>query len=155
MLNDCKKWDAEIVPKFAKIGLKASLWSLEELEKLLSMRPHVAEAFEGRNRCDVLSLAEAYDFTREDEISASGLNVALVGREAELNYVDVFLSGPQKLLWMHGPGGIGKSRLLLEVGRKPQAEGSQVLLGRRGHNECERTLVFSGEFKYPYRLARR
>jgi putative NIF3 family GTP cyclohydrolase 1 type 2 len=53
--------------------------------------------------------------------------VALLGRDAELSSVDAFLRGTKKVLWMHGPGGIGKSRLLLEVGAKAEAAGNQVL----------------------------
>lgn len=125
--NDTSRWDTEVVPDFANIGLKAILWSLENLEKLLTKYPHVAEAFfEGENRC-FLSVGEAYEFTQADEIGDSGLKVALMGREAELTSVDGFLKGSKKVLWMHGPGGIGKSRLLLEVGAKAENAGNQVL----------------------------
>jgi hypothetical protein len=125
--NDEARWNKEIVPDFANIGLKAKLWSLENLEALLTKYPYVVEAFfEGQNRC-FLSVAEAYEFIRADEIGDSGLKVVLLGREAELSSVDAFLKGTKKVLWMHGPGGIGKSRLLLEVGAKAEAEGNQVL----------------------------
>ena len=124
--NDLARWDKEIVPAFSKIGLKATLWSLEKLEALLAKYPHVAEAFfEGQNRC-FLSVSEAYEFTQADEIGDSGLKVALLGRDTELNSMDSFLRGAKQVLWMHGPGGIGKSRLLLEVGAKAEQSGKQV-----------------------------
>ncbi len=125
--NDMARWDKEVVPDFSNIGLKAALWSSEKLEALLTKYPHVAEAFfEGQNRC-FLSVGEAYEFTKADEIGDSGLRVALLGRDAELNNVDAFFRGTKKVLWMHGPGGIGKSRLLLEIGTKAETAGKQVL----------------------------
>ncbi len=127
--NDLARWGNEIVPAFAKIGLKATLWSIEQLNALLTKHPHVADAyFEGQNRC-FLSLNEAYEFTSADEIGDSGLKVALVGRESELTKVEAFLAGNKKLLCVHGPGGIGKSRLLLEFGAKAESNGFQVLWG--------------------------
>lgn len=125
--NDGKRWDDEVVTESTKLGIKATLWSLEKLEALLSKYPHVADAFfGGQNRC-FLSLGEAFEFTRADEIGESGLKVALLGREREISHVDAFFIGTKKVLWVHGPGGIGKSRLLLEVGKKAEAEGKQVL----------------------------
>lgn len=127
--NDLARWDNEVVPAFARIGLKAALWSIEQLNALLTMHPHVAHAyFEGQNRC-FLSLSEAYEFTSADEIGDSGLKVALVGRESELTKAEAFLVGNKKLLCVHGPGGIGKSRLLLEMGARAESNGFQVLWG--------------------------
>jgi hypothetical protein len=127
--NDLARWDKEIVPAFAKIGLKATLWGVEQLNALLTKHPHVTHAyFEGQNRC-FLSLTEAYEFTRADEIGDSGLKVALVGRESELAKAEAFLKGNKKMLCVHGPGGIGKSRLLLELGANAESNGFQVLWG--------------------------
>ncbi len=125
--NDKTRWENEVVVDFAKIGLKAVLWDKEQIEALLTEYPHVAEAFfGGQNRC-FLSVGEALEFTRADEIGDSGLKVALLGREAELARVDAFIKGTKKVMWMHGPGGIGKSRLLLEVGVQAEVQGTQVL----------------------------
>ncbi len=125
--NDKTLWENKVVVDFAKIGLKAALWDKEKIEALLAEYPHVAEAyFEGQNRC-FLSVGEAFEFTRADEIGAAGLKVALSGRDAELARVDAFIKGTKKVMWMHGPGGIGKSRLLLEVGAKAEVQGTQVL----------------------------
>src|ERR1700677_1242927 len=101
--NDMARWDTDIVPGFSRIGLKATLWSLEKLEALLTKYPHVAVAFfEGQNRC-FLSVGEAYEFTQADEIGESGLKVAVLGRDAEINRVDSFIKSGRKVLWMHGP----------------------------------------------------
>ena len=73
----------------------------KKIEALLAKHPHVAEAFfEGQNRC-FLSVGEALEFTRADEIGDSGLRVALLGRDAELSSVDAFLRGTKRVLWMH------------------------------------------------------
>ena len=125
--NDAERWDKEIVPGFRTIGIKATLWGLEQLNAILTKHPHVAEAyFEGENRC-FLSLGEAYEVAKADEIGDSGLKVALSGRDAELRNIESFLQGPKKLLCVHGPGGIGKSRLLLEIGEIAEKRNHQVL----------------------------
>lgn len=125
--NDMARWDKDVVSGFSSIGLKAILWGLEKLEALLTKYPHVAEAFfEGQNRC-FLSAGEAYEYTQADEIGDSGLKVEVLGRDTEINRVDSFIKGTKKVLWMHGSGGIGKSRLLLEIGSKAEKSGNQVL----------------------------
>lgn len=127
--TDTARWDTEIVPAFAAINLKAVLWGTEKLTSLLTKYTHVADAyFEGRNRC-FLSLGEAYDIARADELGESGLKVGVVGRDDELAAARTFLQGNKKLLCMHGPGGIGKSRLLLQIGDFAEKEGQQVLWG--------------------------
>jgi hypothetical protein len=127
--NDMLRWDKEIVPEFSKIGIKANLWGVEELQKLLTMHSHVAEAyFEGQNR-SFLSLGEAYEYTNADELGESGLKVSLVGRDSELAEIDAFLKAGEKVICVHGPGGVGKSRLLLEIGSAAEKANWQVLWG--------------------------
>ena len=127
--NDLSRWDKEVAPAFGKIGLTATLWSAERLNALLTKHSQIAHAyFEGQNRC-FLSLSEAYEFTSADEIGESGLKVALIGRDSELAKAESFLADDKKLLFLHGPGGIGKSRLLLELGARAEMNGFQVLWG--------------------------
>ena len=128
--NDQKRWDDEIIPNFARLNLTATLWGLERMTALLTKHSHVANAyFEGQNRC-FLSLGEAYEFTSEEEIGAIGLEVPFVGREADVAKIDAFLAeDKKKLLCVQGPGGIGKSRLLLELGNKAETKGYQILWG--------------------------
>ena len=47
---------------------------------------------------------------------------ALVGREAEADEICRMLCGPTRLLTLTGPGGIGKSRLAIEVATRSQPE---------------------------------
>jgi hypothetical protein len=127
--NNLKDWDTDIAPAFEAVGLKVTLLGLEQLDALLVKYPDVKGAyFEGENRC-FLSLSEAYEFTKADELGEAGLKVALIGRASELDRVDDFLNGTKKLLCVHGPGGIGKSRLLLEIGERAENAGKQVLWG--------------------------
>jgi hypothetical protein len=127
--NDNASWNEDVVPKFAAIGLKAIFWGIEALDALLTKYPHVKEAyFEGQNRC-FLSLGEAYEFTKADELGDAGLKVAFVGRNSQLDAIDAFIKGTKKLLFIHGSGGIGKSRLLLEIGNRAEKAGKQVLWG--------------------------
>ena len=125
-----KRWEEEVVPKFKAIGLDAKLWPKEKLESLLTKYPHVSAAyFKGQGRC-FLSLQEAINQAQGDAISATGLQIRLEGRQAETDRIREFFEGWKKLLCIHGPGGIGKSRFLLETGLTAANQGLEVLWGQ-------------------------
>jgi hypothetical protein len=125
-----QRWVEEVVPKFKAIGLDAELWPKEKLESLLTKHPHVLSAyFKGQGRC-FLSLQEAINQAESDAISAAGLRIKLEDREAESRHLRDFFTGPKKLVPIHGPGGIGKSRLLLESGSTAAGIGLEVLWGQ-------------------------
>lgn len=71
--------------------------------------------------------------------------VPLLGREAELRglerAVEVVEAGRSWVVGVVGEPGIGKSRLLAELGRRADASGLRVLSGRAG--ELERDLTFA------------
>jgi hypothetical protein len=124
------RWENEVLPEFKKEGIVANLWAKEQLEALLTKFPHVAAAyFEGQNRC-FLSLAEAFNQAKSDRIGAAGLKANLEGRQSERGSIEAFLGGTKKLICVHGPGGIGKSRLLLEVGEIANSKGFEVVWGQ-------------------------
>lgn len=51
----------------------------------------------------------------------------LVGRERELGHLAALLNNPAcRLVTIVGPGGVGKSRLAVEIGRQAQARGEEV-----------------------------
>lgn len=52
---------------------------------------------------------------------------AMVGRERELTELEAFLDGPQPVLEVLGPSGIGKTKLLRAVGTRARARGMTVL----------------------------
>ncbi|MDQ3978179.1 MAG: AAA family ATPase [Actinomycetota bacterium] len=74
---------------------------------------------------------------------------ALVGREHELGHLAALLSDPAcRLVTIVGPGGVGKTRLAMEVGRQAQARGDEVhsvsLAGMRpAHDEDAAALLVS------------
>jgi hypothetical protein len=124
------RWENEVLPEFKKEGIGANLWAKEKLEALLTKFPHVAAAyFEGQNRC-FLSLAEAFNQAKSDRIGAAGLRASLEGRQSERGSIEAFLGGTKKLICVHGPGGIGKSRLLLGVGEIANSKGFEVVWGQ-------------------------
>ncbi len=52
-----------------------------------------------------------------------------IGRESELEWFDSALAGeaPQRVVFLHGPGGVGKSALIREVERRAEALGMKSL----------------------------
>src|SRR5262249_6210428 len=111
-------WAEEVRPEFEKQGLKAELYALEQLEGLLIKYPNVLQAFfDGKNRV-FSSLPEALEVARKQGLQEGEVDTALVGRSQQAAAIRAFLEDDtQKLLLLHGPGGIGKSRLLFESGR--------------------------------------
>lgn len=58
-----------------------------------------------------------------DRFLYSARSIPLIGRDEELAQIEAFLTDPsRRFAWMimHGPGGVGKSRLALEVILKPR-----------------------------------
>jgi DNA-binding CsgD family transcriptional regulator/tetratricopeptide (TPR) repeat protein len=51
----------------------------------------------------------------------------LLGRERELDAALTALSGPARLVAVHGPAGVGKSRLLTEIAARTSARGDHVV----------------------------
>lgn len=117
--GDSERWDNEVVPAFAKLGngITAEYWCAAHIESLLSDYPEVRRAyFEGEVRL-FLSLGEK---RRSLDPATSfgedlGFQAKYVGREAELARFDQFLHGNERVLLVHGPGGVGKTRLLYEA----------------------------------------
>lgn len=123
--NDLKQWE-EVVPLFAQADLDAEIWGCERLEALLAKYPEIRRAyFESENRL-FLSIPEARERLSHEEIGEHGLETDIRGREHEFELAEKFLSGEKKVLPIHGPGGIGKSRLLYEIGRRASTYKWQV-----------------------------
>jgi hypothetical protein len=114
---DQQRWDTEVVPAFKALGLDASLWELATLEALLAKHPEVDRAFFGGENRVFLTLPEVRGRPSfEPEFIARGAAAAFEGRAGEIAKVLEFANGTQAFLVVHGPGGIGKTRLLLEAG---------------------------------------
>lgn len=112
-----QRWRDEIVPLFRNQGLVADCWSRSNLTAWIAEHPEIGQAyFEGETRV-FLSLPEVRErllqeepFLKRDELGK------FFGRENELTQIRDFLSSDKVFLVVHGPGGIGKTRLLFEAG---------------------------------------
>ena len=116
--NDKKKWEQNVVSKFKSIGLDSSItWTGETVESLLYKHPEIQRAyFEGECRV-FLSLREAHKLLLDESPNSNSMDIEFLGRHKELQQAESFLNGEFRILPVHGPGGIGKSRFLYEVAR--------------------------------------
>ncbi|MBK8999589.1 MAG: ATP-binding protein [Myxococcales bacterium] len=127
--TDDQKWNDEVVPLFAAHGLIAEYWERPHLDALLDKWPEVHRSFfENETRAFLTipevreALPEAEPFLRRDSLGA------FVGRSDELAEVRNFLASGDRFLVAHGPGGIGKTRLLVAAGEEIAGEGDWQVL---------------------------
>lgn len=126
--NDRAKWDSTIVPAFAKVGLVAECWTSGDLESFLVDYPEVYRAyFEGETRL-FRSLSEERRKLVDAEVieggSADDFRTDFAGRDAEFSAFDQFIQGTHRVLLVHGPGGIGKSRFMYEAACRAMGAGA-------------------------------
>jgi predicted ATPase/DNA-binding XRE family transcriptional regulator len=97
------------------------LETVRALSSALDLTPALGEAFLASARAPALD-------TAVDEFSGPSLPLpptALVGREAELDLLRGWLEDPAaRLITLVGPGGVGKTRLALELARAAADQGS-------------------------------
>ena len=128
-ITDEHRWRDEIKPLFENLDLDAVYWEREAVEAELTQFPNIERAFFGGENRVFLSLAEANDrlknedvFLRRDELGG------FRGRDDELAILSEFLRSEKTFMLVLGPGGIGKSRFLLEGGyQAAERKGWQVL----------------------------
>jgi hypothetical protein len=127
--RDHQKWIDEVEPLFARLGLIATYWDKAAIEALLHKYPELKQAYFGGETRVFLGIAEAREQVRLQEFHhPNALDAHYQGRELELEQYKNFLNGSKKIFVIHGAGGIGKTRFLLE-GAQTQAlvEDWQVL----------------------------
>ncbi|MCP4104700.1 MAG: ATP-binding protein [Desulfobacteraceae bacterium] len=125
--KDQERWENEVIPVFVQSCLDAEVWGCEILETLLIKHPEIRRSFfENKNR-SFLSLGEAYERLHEEDISERGLETEIHGRTREFKLAENFLSSEKKVMLIHGPGGVGKSRLLFGIGHRATTHSWQVL----------------------------
>ena len=114
--SDEGKWKEQIEKPFQSIDLKAEFKDGLYLEKELLHFPSLkTEYFEGDNRV-FLSLSEAIDSKKSDTIFSKGFNPKPIeGRSEELNKFSNFIKNDKKIILIHGPGGVGKTRFAIEA----------------------------------------
>ncbi len=117
--RDRQRWLDEVVPAFAQQGLTADFWQRADLESLLAKHPEVYRSFFEQEARAFLTLPEVRERFEQDEpfLTRDALT-PFVGREQETSEIEAFLASTELFLVVHGSGGIGKSRFLLEVGER-------------------------------------
>ncbi len=113
--QNVKTWEAEVQPLFHEIGLTAQCWPKGELKKRLVKHPEVHQAyFEASNRV-FLNLKEALQLPSLD-LGSRASHANFQGRIEELETFKNFLADDsRRILVVHGPGGVGKTRFLWEA----------------------------------------
>ncbi len=122
--TDRQRWDVEVVPLFMAQGLNPDYWERANLDGLLDKHPEVDRYFFQNETRVLLSLPEIRErLPQEDPFLRRETLTTFRGREAEAKYVRSFLSSDALFLVVHGEGGIGKTRLLVEAGDEIASEG--------------------------------
>jgi hypothetical protein len=127
--TDKLKWDTEVVPLFRSQGLVADYWERAALDGLLDKHPEIHRSFFGHETRVFLSIPEVKDrlpyrepFLRRDELGP------FCGRTEEKTRIREFLSSDSLFLVVHGAGGTGKTRLLVEAGDEISSDGEWQVL---------------------------
>ncbi len=127
--TDKHKWDSEVVPLFQSQGLAADYWEQANLDALLDKHPEVDRAYFQNQTRAFLSLPEVSESLplREPFLQRDDLG-GFVGRQTELGQFQTFLASSHLFLVVHGPGGVGKTRVALEAGERIAADGTWNVL---------------------------
>ncbi|MCC6999915.1 MAG: ATP-binding protein [Deltaproteobacteria bacterium] len=121
-------WRDEVAPLFSRMHLEAIVWTRATLEGLLTKHPEVERSYFGGQPRAVLSLPEAQERVALDlPFLPRATYAPLFGREDELAAASTFRGSGKTFLVVSGPGGVGKTRLLLEIGMGASTAGWQVL----------------------------
>ncbi|MEW6742178.1 MAG: ATP-binding protein [Planctomycetota bacterium] len=127
--TDRLTWDTEVVPLFSAEGLTADYWARANLDALLDKYPDVDRAFFQNETRAFLSLQEVRErLPLEQPFLQRASSTRFLGRENEIGQVRDFLASEALFLVLHGAGGIGKTRLLIEAGEEIAAQGSWQVL---------------------------
>ncbi len=122
-------WIKEVVPLFASQGLTADYWECATLQALLNKHPEVRRAYFQDETRAFLSLPEVLERLPLEEPFLQRPELAgFVGRNNEVAAIQNFLASTALFLVVHGAGGVGKTRLLVEAGERIAAEGAWQVL---------------------------
>ncbi len=125
--TDHQTWIDDVAPRFAALGLKAEYWERANVNALLDKHPEVDRSFFGNEPRAFLTLPEVRERLLQEELFVRRVPTSFVGRDVELAEITAFIRSDKSFLVVHGAGGMGKSRLLVESGSAAVADGWQVL----------------------------
>jgi hypothetical protein len=126
--TDKEKWDRDVVPIFAALGLSADYWGRTDLNARLDKYPEIYRSFFENETRALLSIPEAREQVLAKEPFLQRASQELFGRAQEITAITDFLSSGALFLVLHGGGGIGKTRLLLEAGEQIASDGTWQVL---------------------------
>lgn len=127
--TDRQTWDEEVVPLFSAQGLAAEYWEQANLDALLDKHPEVDRAYFQNATRSFLSLPEVKEMLplQEPFLQRDALG-PFAGRDAEDQKIRSFLASKHLFLVVHGAGGVGKTRVVVEAGERVAGEGSWQVL---------------------------
>lgn len=126
---DRQTWDTEVVPLFTAQGLIADYWERATLDALLDKHPEIHRSFFEQENRAFLSIPEIRERLPDQEPFLQRAELGrFFGREIELRQIKAFLASENLFLLLHGQGGIGKTRLLVEAGGNIASEGEWQVL---------------------------
>ncbi len=127
--TDFQRWKDELVPVFSALNLDIDYWERADLNALLDKYPEVSNSYFGDTTRTVLTLPEVREKLPQSEPYLQRAEIGkCFGREIEVEKITDFLSTEKQFLLVHGTGGIGKTRLVVEAGEKIAADGAWQVL---------------------------
>jgi hypothetical protein len=127
--TDQQAWDTEVVPIFAEQRLDADYWEQAALDGLLDKHPEIHRSYFENEARVFLSIPEVRErlpsqepFLRREDLGP------FCGRTTEKRAIREFLASNKLFLVVHGAGGTGKTRLLVDAGGEIAGEGDWQVL---------------------------
>ncbi|WP_294958453.1 hypothetical protein [uncultured Fibrobacter sp.] len=125
--NDRQKWEESVKNCDCHV-LEIELWNWPTIWTLLEKYPEVKKEYiDDEVRC-FLQEREFLENNRNSYLPES-YDVECVGRNNELQKFDEFLNSNKKVWAISGPGGMGKSRFLLECAKRVNRNDRNVFFG--------------------------
>lgn len=122
-------WDKDIVPLFAELGLRADYWDQATLDARLDKHPEIDRSYFKNEKRIFLSIPEIAELLpgQEPFLHRNELG-PFCGRAEEKAAIREFLASEKLFLVVHGAGGTGKTRLIVEAGNEIAGEGEWQVL---------------------------
>lgn len=139
--SDRQVWDDDVVPLFSALGLVADYWEQANFDALLDKHPEVDRAYFQNVTRSFLALPEVKEMLPLEEPFLQRETLGpFAGRDAEILKIRSFLASTHLFLVVHGAGGVGKTRVVVEAGEQVAGDGSwQVLWAQIASMEASGT----------------